>query len=68
MTDLPPFSGDDSLCRKCGEQGATTRWVPRGFFGVHGARGECLERACRRCDYAWAEATVEQKPAVKTTS
>jgi hypothetical protein len=59
VSDLPPFSGDDTKCPKCGNEGCSTRWVPPGFTGPGGTRGECLERQCGRCDYAWAEATVE---------
>lgn len=62
---LPPFSGDDPTCVKCGKAGARTNyrppldtvadlWDPDRFP----VKGEYLERKCRRCDYAWPEATV----------
>jgi hypothetical protein len=60
VSDLPPFSGDDVRCPKCGNEGASTEWVPPLFIGSSGVRGECLERQCRRCSYAWGEATAEQ--------
>lgn len=55
MINRPPFSGEYPRCVKCGNVGAHTRYaeVPVG--------GECLTRACRRCDYEWEEATVQQK-------
>ena len=64
MTDLPPFSGDDTRCPKCGNGGASTTWIAPGFVSPEGVPGECLKRECRRCDYLWAEATVEEKPAL----
>jgi RNA polymerase subunit RPABC4/transcription elongation factor Spt4 len=64
VSDLPPFSGDDTTCPKCGNEGASTQWIPRGFVSANGAPGECLERVCGRCAFVWAEATVEEKPAL----
>lgn len=66
MTTLPPFSGDDPTCPKCGNVGATVKFMALGdcvhesrlTLGLH--RNERLHRECRRCDYAWDEATVEQ--------
>jgi hypothetical protein len=64
VSNLPPFSGDDVPCPKCGKEGCSTEWVSPNFVGPGGTRGECLERRCRRCTHAWGEATVEQKPPV----
>ena len=69
MTDeLPPFSGDDPTCPKCGHVGAYTTYYARGRC-IHGGGlgdeivsanqddlNERLHRVCRRCDYAWDEA------------
>lgn len=69
MTDLPPFSGDDPTCPKCGNEGADTEYRPYGDC-VHEAEAglilgshpnERLHRECSRCGYSWDEATVEQK-------
>jgi hypothetical protein len=66
MSDLPPFSGDDPTCPKCGNVGARTRFRSFGRC-EHGAGmvlgfepNERLHRECDRCDYAWDEATVDQ--------
>lgn len=56
---LPPFSGDDPKCPKCSHYDATTTHVPTGARTPEGCTGECLQRECDRCGYAWAEATVE---------
>lgn len=58
--DLPPFKLI-STCLKCGGTGTHgTEWVPRGSYTGRGIFGECLERCCRRCGYAWAEAVVAE--------
>ncbi|MEU9000506.1 hypothetical protein [Streptomyces sp. NPDC048551] len=67
MTALPPFSGDEPTCTKCGWTGARTEYLPMGDC-VHGpgARGvtigwtanERLHRECQRCRYQWDEAIV----------
>ncbi|MFE3578743.1 hypothetical protein [Streptomyces vinaceus] len=68
MSSLPPFSGDEPTCAKCGWTGASTEYLPMGDC-VHspGDRGvtlgwaanERLHRECQRCRYAWDEAIVE---------
>ncbi|MGW4422526.1 hypothetical protein [Streptosporangium sp. NPDC004631] len=67
--DLPPFSGDEPTCPKCGNEGASTRYVAHGAC-VHDASGnlvmgfasnERLHRECFRCDYAWDEAVTESQ-------
>ena len=66
---FPPFSGDDPTCPKCGNVGATTRYLDVGecqhtaglVLGVHA--NERLHRECRRCDYAWDEATLPRTQA-----
>jgi hypothetical protein len=63
---LPPFSGDDPICPKCGHAGARVTYRAHGDC-VHHAPGlvrgfrynERLHRECYRCDYAWDEAIVE---------
>jgi hypothetical protein len=62
---LPPFSGDDTTCAKCGNKEAFTSYRERGTClhdtagGVYGfALNERLHRQCTHCDYAWDEATV----------
>lgn len=71
MSSLPPFSGDEPTCTKCGWTGASTEYLPMGEC-VHspGDRGvtlgwqanERLHRECRRCRYQWDEAVVEHAP------
>jgi predicted nucleic-acid-binding Zn-ribbon protein len=61
---LPPFSGDEPTCAKCGKVGAITQYLAYGtchheaemIIGVE--LNERLHRACERCEYAWDEATV----------
>lgn len=64
---LPPFSGDDTTCTKCGHEHATTEYRAYGecvhdhdrlaeAFGFE--PNERLHRECRRCGYAWDEAIV----------
>lgn len=62
--ELPPFSGDDPVCVKCGFVGAQTAWAPVRLVSDLGPGGElrwepeCLRRSCRRCGFGWNEATV----------
>lgn len=64
-TGLPPFSGDDTTCAKCGHKGAFSRYRAYGQC-LHDATDdilgyelhERLHRQCTRCDYAWDEAVV----------
>ncbi|MFC9287248.1 hypothetical protein [Streptomyces sp. NPDC057052] len=62
---LPPFSGDDAACPKCGNQGASTRYraaKPRGLWEwndttiLRGPVPERLQRECDRCGFCWDEA------------
>jgi len=63
MDTLPPFSGDDTRCAKCGNTKASTRYRADGdrslgdFFNP--TRSERLDRACVRCRYAWSEAITD---------
>lgn len=66
MTDsLPPFSGDDATCIKCGNEGAATQYLPHGRC-LHGPTptivgwhpNERLHRECLRCGHQWDEATI----------
>lgn len=67
MITLPPFSGDEPTCAKCGYVGASTEYLPMGDC-VHGPRdrgvtlgrtaNERLHRECQRCQYQWDEAVV----------
>lgn len=69
--ELPPYSGEDVQCPKCGHVEATTRHreagEPRAGEIVFLARAalypERLERECWSCNFTWDEATVQQKPA-----
>lgn len=69
MTDqpetLPPFSGDEATCPKCGHEGAFTRFRsarPRSLWDwndtsiMRGPLPERLQRECQRCDFLWDEA------------
>jgi ribosomal protein S27AE len=72
MANLPPFSGDRPTCPKCGNVGARTEYVspslrcshPGEVRSPYALTTERLHRECGRCDYAWDEATIEQKPPV----
>lgn len=67
---LPPFSGDNPTCPKCGNTRALTAFLPYGQCVYGGGQdliigfdpNERLHRECTRCGYAWDEATVEQPP------
>ncbi|MEV7805029.1 hypothetical protein AB0O28_18970 [Microbispora sp. NPDC088329] len=67
MTALPPYSGEDVTCPKCGNEGASTRFLPYGTC-AHGTEtlvtgwepNERLHRECTRCGHAWDEQTREQ--------
>lgn len=66
---LPPFSGDDVACPKCGNKGASTAWwsygridVERVSLGNPDLWPERLHRECRRCSYSWDEAVVSDSP------
>lgn len=60
---LPPYSGPNTTCPKCGHKGATAGYLGHGEC-VHGRRNEVigfspnerLHRECWGCDYAWDEA------------
>lgn len=61
--DHPPFSGDDTVCVKCLNAGATTAYMKYGecthspFNEIIGfVLHERLHRECRRCGYTWDEA------------
>lgn len=69
---LPPFSGDDTTCTKCGHGGAITAYRAqgeprpdtnearlRGMFNVPSNAPERLERGCFRCGYVWDEALAQ---------
>ncbi|MFJ3100324.1 hypothetical protein [Streptomyces sp. NPDC086835] len=62
-TELPPYSGPDTLCPKCSHDQAITRYRAEGEHGTdehspfgRSRRGERLERQCWSCDYVWDEA------------
>ncbi|MFD4740588.1 hypothetical protein ACFWNQ_24970 [Streptomyces virginiae] len=77
MSTLPPFSGDEPTCTKCGWTGASTEYLPFGDC-VHspGDRGvtlgwtanERLHRECQRCRYQWDEAIVSDEAAPETAA
>ena len=64
---LPPFSGDDSQCPKCGYIPASVRYLAHGVCLHAGDLSEViglepnerLHRECRRCGYAWCEALMD---------
>lgn len=61
---LPPFTGDQAVCTKCGHEGAHTNYEYEGLGrtgeGTPATRyGERLDRSCRRCGYTWPEATQD---------
>lgn len=56
---LPPFSGDEPRCVKCGNEGAFTEWKPAETLGTAVLRDERLRRRCMRCDFGWDEAIVK---------
>lgn len=65
MKPLPPFSGDEPTCIKCGHSGAYTEYKAAGEPRSDGLGGlglpERLERRCARCDFTWDEATKQQE-------
>lgn len=74
MTNLPPFSGNNPTCPKCGNVGATTRytnqfgqgWMQYDYPEGPRIEGEHLVRECNRCGFAWPEAVIPAfKVAVK---
>lgn len=61
---LPPFSGDNPQCPKCGNEEADTRYLAHGQCAhpdtsIGWQPNPRLHRTCTRCDYQWDEATVE---------
>ncbi|MFJ3812246.1 hypothetical protein ACIPWE_38525 [Streptomyces sp. NPDC090073] len=69
---LPPYSGEDTACPKCGyDQARTTYRAPRprslwewnDQTTTRGPLPERLQRNCSRCDYAWDEALDPPTPA-----
>lgn len=68
---LAPFSGDRTLCTRCGYNEAGTRHHPAGRTCIHTSEGprvvwgmERLHRNCRRCGFSWDEACVPAIPVV----
>ncbi|MGW2220986.1 hypothetical protein ACWCSD_38880 [Nonomuraea sp. NPDC001684] len=68
---LPPFSGLEPTCAKCGWIGATLQYRPeRGPLVlpwnsavlVDVARPERLARHCTSCGYHWDEAPLDAPP------
>ncbi|MFI8104727.1 hypothetical protein [Streptomyces sp. NPDC086023] len=65
---LPPFSGDEPTCIKCGQTGAHTEYIPARTVRWTGYQAtECLQRNCRRCGYAWDEAVVPPCPCTENS-
>lgn len=65
---MPPYSGDDAVCIKCGGSKVETAWRAQdearpGSWAqvVRHVPGqpERLERACGRCGYVWEEALTD---------
>lgn len=74
-TTLPPYTGPDTECPKCGHDAATTTFVGTGRCGgdshdfiqnSHGLDNPRLCRRCKRCDYAWDEACVAEPVTPRT--
>lgn len=69
VSTLPPYSGKEPTCPKCGHVGASTRFLSYGRC-QHGSDtlvlgwepNDRLHRECGNCSYAWDEATTEQAP------
>jgi predicted nucleic-acid-binding Zn-ribbon protein len=66
---LPPYSGPEPTCPKCGNEGAATEFRALGEClhetgeQVHTfARNERLHRTCYRCGHQWDEATTDTTP------
>ena len=65
--DLPPYSGEEPLCSKCNEFGASTTYMQGGTCHHWGSENvviglqanERLHRSCKNCGYQWDEATRE---------
>ncbi|GAA2411116.1 hypothetical protein GCM10010404_81290 [Nonomuraea africana] len=68
---LPPYSGPDVDCPKCGASGATTEhrpardaiflpWNPA--VRVDGPQPERMFRRCSSCGYGWNEAPLDAEP------
>lgn len=61
---LPPFSGDEPTCSKCGHEGASTEYRALGKClhdsgeAIGANKNERLHRECSRCNHAWDEAIV----------
>ncbi|MFJ3249146.1 hypothetical protein [Streptomyces sp. NPDC086782] len=68
---LPPFSGDDTECLKCGFTDVGTRYrqpMPVRFTDIFNGRcrsgplPQRLERQCARCAFQWDEAVIADEP------
>lgn len=67
----PPFSGDDTVCPKCGAGRVGRRYQPKGNrFLAPGAitrfeqdAPEWMLRECRECDYQWPEMCADLRKA-----
>jgi hypothetical protein len=63
--NLPPFSGRNTACPKCGYRFAKATWHSRGIFHAgfpcEHRRGlaEHMCRTCPGCKYGWIEATKD---------
>ncbi len=59
--NLPPFSGLDTSCKKCGEPQAGVTWHSTNRTGTnfpcqHARKtGEHMCRVCSRCGFGWME-------------
>ncbi|WP_433341656.1 hypothetical protein [Streptomyces sp. CA-253872] len=69
---LPPYTGEEGRCRKCGATCARTQYQPAAsarqlLYDDNGRprRGplpERLERECVTCEYQWDEAVLDHTP------
>lgn len=65
--ELPPYSGRDTKCPKCGYVGASSQHLAYGKC-IHGGPmleimgftpNERIHRECSNCSYMWDEAVIE---------
>jgi hypothetical protein len=61
VSGLPPFSGYDGSCPKCGHaDNVTVEYLPAGDVGRN-RPPERLRRRCPGCTYEWFELCLDAK-------
>jgi hypothetical protein len=70
---LPPFSGANSVCPKCGARSPFVRYIERAALAQYGtvayrhARDDdfpCIQRTCGTCGFATLEAPLSASDAL----